>query len=418
MCSPGSNGPGAPLSRPFPGQPSDTDAEDKGMERLSPRGHGSVCALLFLTVCLSGCGGSRAAGPPEVRTVDGTDIELLPTEATFVSVRDLFVSEGSVWVLDGAEPFVVRAPLEGGEVVAFGREGEGPGEFLRPQAIQPTSGGEAPGVRVWDFGTGRVSAFDPLGTLRGSERMADEGIIRARTDLGRVSYVDPFRVRNDRMGVLAAQFPGPVLHTSDIRTGALRRTDSRLGPGQVLVPFAEFAGGETSDTREWVEVPLWDACDGSVVLWSSDSSRVVWLDAQGGRAESVDVDVAPSPVSLEDIQRFLRRMARLEIGPDFENAGLDFAAIAASAREQFAPTRPIATDLRCESRSAAWIRRFGNEHDPIGRGRRWLRVSTADRPMEVTFPPDFLPLAFTGGVAYGMVEGADGAQRIGRWTEK
>jgi hypothetical protein len=42
------------------------------------------------------------------------------------------------------------------------------------------------------------------------------------------------------------------------------------------------------------------------------------------------VEKSPGPITLTDVERYLRRMARLELGPDYQGVGIDFPAMAAA----------------------------------------------------------------------------------------
>jgi hypothetical protein len=325
------------------------------------------------------------------------------------------VSDGSLWVLDGAPPFVTRVEPGSGEVLQFGPEGDGPGELRDPWAIQPTLSPSEPGVLVWDFGAGLVSEFDADSGFVASARLSDTGRIRARADIRQVSYGDPFRVRNDGRGYFATFFPGRVDRTGDLAAGVLHRSDRLLDPGPELASFSDHMGGGVSTLQEWAAVPFWDACDGVVALWSPQSASVVWLQAGGEARARVPVSLPATPLSLEDRARYLEWMARLELGPDFERAGIDFTALARAHQDRFVELRPLATDLRCEGRDVAWIRLFDTSADPLGRGQAWLRVSADGAYERFHFPPEFTPATFDGQGIYGVLEVPEGYQALAWW---
>jgi hypothetical protein len=377
---------------------------------------GSALSALILLV-LVGCRPPEEEVVGRSRLVDPEEIVPIPTEARFFSVRDVALSGDALWVLEGAPPFVTRVSLVRGEVVEFGGEGEGPSELRNPWGIQPAVGPGAAGVRIWDLGNGRVSTFDPAGDLMGSEPLSTRGIIRARNDIREVSYTDPFRIRSGPSGVFVGVFPERVNRTPDLSGGSLWRADVRLEPDAEVARFGDHVPSGSDGLREWTAVPLWDACDGSVVLWSPGASRVIWLDAQGRVTHSAPVEVEQAPLDLQDIERYLRQMSRLELGPDHEEAGINFAGVARSMRRQFAEDRPFATDLRCQEGEAAWIRLFDTSLDPVGRSQEWLRVSPENPPLGVTFPTGFTPVLFTSNRVYGLLETPTGDQRLAWWSE-
>jgi len=379
------------------------------------RGPGILVAVVpfVAAACSFGESGTNIVS----RTIEADEIRLLPTSSGFVAVRDVILLDGSLWVLDGAPPFGARVALGDGEARHFGTEGEGPGEFLDPRAIQPTLSPDTSGVLVWDLGAGRVSEFDGSGTFLESARLSDRGRIRARSNIRDVSYADPFRVRNNRLTFMVGQFPRRIDRTGDLARGSLNRADRLLEPGPELALFSDHVAEGALSFREWSPMPFWDACDGVVVLWSPGSEEILWLDSSGTIGARVPVELPSAPVSLKDIERYLRWMGRLELGPGYEDSGIDFASLALEYRSQFADQRPVATDLRCESRGVAWMRMFDTSADPLGRGTDWLKVSIDAVIERFNFPAEFNPVVFTGQAIYGTLEVSEGHQSLARWGE-
>ena len=176
--------------------------------------------------------------------------------------------------------------------------------------------------------------------------------------------------------------------------------------------------GDVANLREWAAVPLWDACDGGLVLWSPKRTEVQWLDSLGQTTLAVPVRVTTDPLSLQDIERYLRWMGRLELGPEHEGAGVDYERAAIERRTLFSDRRPFATDLKCESYGTAWLRLFDTASDPLGRSGEWLRVPM-DRAFErVRFPVEFTPVLFTPEGVYGLYESPEGYQRLAWWDQR
>ncbi|MBT8396751.1 MAG: hypothetical protein HKO65_06120 [Gemmatimonadetes bacterium] len=369
-----------------------------------------------LGLLVSSCSNAELGTDIVHHTVEVNDIHLLPTSSAFVDVRDVFLADGSLWVLDGAPPFVARVALGDGEAHQFGAEGEGPGELLDPWAIQPALGPDTAGVLVWDLGSGRVSEFDRSGRFLASATLDARGRVRARSDIREVSYADPFRVRNDGSTFVAGQFSTRIERTADMAGGSLSRSNRLLEPGAELAAFSDHLLDEAQDFREWSPVPFWDACDGLIVLWSPKSREVLWIDPSGEVQERVPVELPVAPVTQEDIQTYLRWMGRLELGPGYEASGVDYPRLAQGYRDRFAGQRPVATDLRCESRDAAWIRTFDTATDPLGRGTDWLRIASDTIIERFRFPADFSPAIFTAQAIYGLLENSEGHQALARWN--
>ena len=83
------------------------------------------------------------------------------------AVSDMAGGDGVWYVLDGATPTVHMLDADGAWLGNFGREGEGPGELLRPVAV--AVGGDA--VAVADARGRQVHVYAPDGTYRTSRRI-------------------------------------------------------------------------------------------------------------------------------------------------------------------------------------------------------------------------------------------------------
>ena len=66
--------------------------------------------------------------------------------------------------------------------------------------------------------------------------------------------------------VVLATVPARIDRTADMAQGRLRLADRRLSPGTELARFLDHLGDDPSSLREWMALPLWDVCDGGVVL--------------------------------------------------------------------------------------------------------------------------------------------------------
>lgn len=366
----------------------------------------------LLLLGLGACSSGQAPPALEVDTIPLRELEPVATEAHFTTVRDMIISGGFIWVLDGAPPFLTRVNPETGEALRIGAEGRGPGEFLDPWAIQPALDTDAAHVLVWDFGTFRVSEFDPRGKLVSSDRLSEGGTVRARSDIREVSYGDPFRVRAAGQDFLLAQYPGRIDHTADLLMGTLVATDRVMEAGEPLESLRDHVMDDSSRFREWAPLPLWDSCDGVIAIWSPALGGVGWFDTTGEPRGQRNLARSAEPIRLDDIQKYLQWMARLELGPDYEKAGLDYETLARQSRDRFPRHRPGATDLRCESLHLAWIRLFDTTYDPLGRGTDWLRIPASGSTAEFRFPPGFTPFSFQDGEVWGSLDVSGGHHQI------
>ena len=85
------------------------------------------------------------------------------------------LSDGRVAVLSSREPMVLVFDTTGALAAAFGRTGQGPGEFSEPLHLQVLPGDT---IVVWDRMWGRIGHFDPSGTLL-RDRILDLGALFA-----------------------------------------------------------------------------------------------------------------------------------------------------------------------------------------------------------------------------------------------
>jgi len=81
-----------------------------------------------------------------------------------------FDEEGNLYLLDADNFRVVKVGPDGKLLTEMGGEGGGPGEFGMPFALSVTRAGE---VRVFDFGHGGFTLFNPDGSYKASVPMED-----------------------------------------------------------------------------------------------------------------------------------------------------------------------------------------------------------------------------------------------------
>ena len=216
-----------------------------------------TCGKVLVAIVVCACLPGSSRDGINLLEVGSNDIQAVTLDARFVSVRDMVLDSGVVWVLDGAPPFLSRVALAEGGTLQFGVEGRGPGELLNPWAIQPGPGPGEPGIRVWDMGTHRVSLFDTLGGLQTSENLSEEGMIRARVDIRSVSYADPFRVRSEGNTTVVGDFP-------------------RRWTGRGTLPPARFAGQTTSYRRG----PPWSTSP--TMSKAEPQAQLEWVESSVG----------------------------------------------------------------------------------------------------------------------------------------
>ena len=373
-------------------------------------------AVLVGGVALTGLDGEARPGPDAHREDVGR-LVLSEADVRFSDVRDLAVSDRGVWVLDGAEPFLTFVSRDGAAVIQFGSEGQGPSELLDPWGLQ-VEDADRTTVRVWDVGNARVAAFDLGGTLVDTRPIRGTGLAGIRTDIRQITYVDPFRVRRVGPHYIVASYPNGVSRTADFQTGALVRVDPALTPLAPVLAFSAEAVrlAPARTPLEFSSVPLWDGCSQLVVTWVPERGSVRWVDMTGAVRHEVSVEIERSPIKLDDIEAYLRRMARLELGPGWEEKIPDLRSMARVSRSRFALEAPAATEIRCATDDSAWLRMFSTTVSPVGLGSDWLRVETTGALTRTSFPEPFSPKAFTDEGAFGVWTDEVGLQQLARWT--
>ena len=366
--------------------------------------------LLGLLGLLVSCSEARSNNAQDLK-LEEWGFRPISTDARFVSIRDMTLIGDGLWVLDGAPPFLTRISLETGDSFQQGEEGEGPGEFLAPWAIQPTS--DSAGVLVWDFGSFRTTRYGLSGSLNNTQDMSREGQILARSNFKDVSYADPFRVRSTPTGYLAGSFDRRLDLTADFSRGWLRLSGSDLDPGHTLLRFSDLTEPGMDNMREWAPVPFWEVCDGSIVVWSPATQELVWFNQEGIVRDRIRTVIHPTAIERQDIERYLEWMARLELGPQYRSQEIDYSVMATHVRDRFARIRPAATDLRCGGSGGVWIRLFDTEKDPIGRSTDWLLVSSGGLLRHVRMPDGFSLLLPSSEGLLGFRETPGGDQVVG-----
>jgi len=160
------------------------------------RVYSTVTVVLMGAFALAGCGGESSSGVAWQGTVDtvaGVEVVANPAEPMhggadawrleeelnigviegdpdyqFGAISDLVVDEsGDIYVLDGQARRVMVYDSAGTFLRAFGRQGEGPGEFEAPATMV----WKADTLVVWDWRLQRLSYFDRDGALLRDQRL-------------------------------------------------------------------------------------------------------------------------------------------------------------------------------------------------------------------------------------------------------
>ena len=276
--------------------------------------------------------------------------------------------DGRLWVVDGQSGELRIFEPDGTHLRTVGGRGQGPGEFLQPQLLGGSAGGE---IAVWDPGNARLTVLDGRGDP-------------ARTialETGERAPPRSYAAFQD--GSLLVQFPRLV---EPPPPGALLLDTTRLErmelPSGSSRPQGEVAGPSWIWTgSRQVPVPFTAnpglALEGSLVhLASGPDFRVVAME-NGAVREIYGVDRPPRPVEERHTDAYAETVERLYPGEDaieFLEA-LDHPARPASL--------PAYSALILADDGRIWARVFSvdptgmGEWDIYGDDRSWLgRVET------------------------------------------
>lgn len=396
-----------------------------------PIGARSVPAPLALALALVGCGRGDPGGAPGLtpRVVAPDAVHVVGTSDTISRIADLMpTGDGSVWVLNNTEPFLVHLDAEGRVLRTQGARGGGPGEFSWPSTLvrDPVTGavwvyeaalgrlvrieedGAEPEVLALpqdSAGPVRINSYEYLWMNNGGRvwmRATDQGFVFARASPA-VPWIyglwSTEVVRLDRDGRLET-----VAWTADM----------------VGDPGARFPGA----TR-FLPYPLWASCpDGSLALYDPGRNGVHRLTASG---DTVGWHVLPPERRLEMTSERVfetvhpgvlrNRLFAEPPGPDVlrQMVERDYE----QRVDEFADVFPEYVELECVAGDVGhtlWIQPFDATQGQMGRGPAWLRTTEGGAMGEVLFPVDFRPMRFLDGRIWGIHRGAYDVDHVA-WVE-
>ena len=192
-------------------------------------------------LAVSSCDGPQPVDVPVI-SIDPQSLTVLyPAQDAFWDVRDVLVVDGSIWALTASAPYIHGFGPTGNLTARFGSAGEGPSEFRFPSAIWP--GGVSGSLTVWDSGSFAALTFSTGGALLSSSRTTIQGSVRS--DIGTVTFGDPFRAVPVPSGLIVARYDSGVSHGRDLWNGQLVHIPGGGGDPRVLLDFAADLPGAT-----------------------------------------------------------------------------------------------------------------------------------------------------------------------------
>lgn len=329
-------------------------------------------------VVAAACGGGTGVG--EIPLVELGEPEAVHAEsfAAVQTVREM--DDGRVLVADPLGQVVVRLDLDAGTADTIGAVGEGPGEYIQPDAVRPLPGGR---TLLVDLGNGRLTELGPeleFGETR-PYAMGDAtrgGLVMALPhavdDRGRLYFRD--------MSGMGAPADSAHILRLDLESGAVDSLAMFKLPGTTR----RESGGPNNQSVQVTQIPLspedaWGVSpDGLLVVARAGDYHVDWIGEDGTVTSGPPVPYVP--VGIGRAEKLEWRDQRSENGGglgmevSIANGSVSIRAsrggsgIGADELDEFAwpevkpafygGTVPVLVD----GRGRAWVRRHREAGEP------------------------------------------------------
>lgn len=116
-------------------------------------GRAGVAGVAVIAAATGGCeGGTGGVGGSAIVPLGNAEAAYAESFAALQTVREL--EDGRVLVADPLGQVVVRVDLDAGTADTIGSVGEGPEEYIQPDAVWPLPGGR---TLLVDLGNGRLT---------------------------------------------------------------------------------------------------------------------------------------------------------------------------------------------------------------------------------------------------------------------
>ena len=371
----------------------------------------------FAWLWILACGGGANQGGGEMRVEQLPDdmLEVIGTSDMISHIADATTaSDGTIWILNSAEPYFIQIASDGSVRRSWGRRGGGPSEFRNPNALVTDS--ESGNVWVYDRGHHAMLRVDGdedvLQTIAVPRDAILPGLIASTENAGSGSGGRVW-LRDASRGVLFAvgkrgASPFTRLWSADIirlqpdgSTSVAFAVSDRVGD-----PATRFGEGAT----EFLPYPLWAVCnDGSGAVYSPLRNSVIRYTTDDVVSDSIAL---PPEQALEITMDRIFRMAYSFVreqtpGGQAPDSAMMYAQLQAQWGEmqaQAAHVFPEYADLHCAGSGVLWIQRFDPDQGKMGRGPIWYRLeSPGPAAAAFHFPEAFQPLRFEGNVVLGIL---------------
>ena len=280
----------------------------------------AASGAMVLTVA-TGCG-SQPDAPAIVALVPFAEIPAPLSDNHDVAL----VFPETACVIESFEHRVVCRTREGVTVGAFGREGEGPGEFLSLSMVRQSHGR----VATWDVRLGRVSVFESDGTA------VSEFSLAGRFHVAGISA----------MGVHGAAGFGPGPEEPVIENQVRDAATGEIVWRRSIYEIADTECGSVGSGMPYR--------DGGFVFWACQGDLVFVEDPE---AETVTVIKSPTYVAelpnQRDVDAYLDDMARMAGTMSMPRSAME--PYAAAFREQPKKLFHVPRTFNADSRGRLWV---------------------------------------------------------------
>ena len=342
------------------------------------------------------------------------DIHIVGSSDSIASVSDVMpLADGSAWILNNTEPYLIHLSSEGEVLRTLGRQGGGPGEFSWPSTLirSPATGA----VWVYDSTHGQFvrveeSARDPEvrplpRDVEGIPRMSSYEYLWMSNG-GRVWI----RGTQDQGGFIFAQASAAVpwifsLWSTDVvRLEGDGTLETVLSTSAVVGdPSVRFPGA----TR-FLPYPMWAACPGgSLAVYDPNANLVRRFTSEGdsitthGLPPERQVEITLDRI-VDTVYPGVTRNPAWGARPDREELHQLLRRYWEQRGHEFSEVFPEYAHLDCSEDDTLWIQPFDTTAGEMGRGPSWLRITADDARGTAEFPPSFRPLRFHEGRIWGI----------------
>lgn len=269
--------------------------------------------VAVIVAASGGCGGGTGeAGAGEIPLVELGEPEAAYAEsfAAVQTVREL--EDGRVLVADPLGQVVVRVDLDAGTADTIGSVGEGPDEYIQPDAVWPLPGGR---TLLVDLGNGRLTELSADLEFGETRPYAMGDVTRGQLVMALPHAVDDrgrlyFR---DLSGMGSGSDSAKVFRL-DLETEALDSV------GRVKLPDVtrQESGGPNNQNVQVTQVPLspadaWGvAGDGRLVVARAGDYHVDWIAGDGSVTSGPPIPYEPVGIGMAEKRQW--RDGRSESG--------------------------------------------------------------------------------------------------------